>query len=470
MTKILGKAVATADQMAAYLLSINKNPKIDIPVRDFCQLFLTEAAKEGVRGDALFAQSCKETGHFKYGGTVTPDQNNYAGLGTVNASTKGAYFPDEATGILAQAQHAKGYATREPLSRPCVDPRYKLLVQYGKAGTAQNWEDLGGKWAVPGFDTKRYASILGANHARDSYGYHIIDILNKILEMPTEQSTERGEDTMKTPIIALDAGHGMKTSGKRCLKAIDPNQTREWYLNDRIMDRVQELLAGYNCKVVRTDDTTGVKDISLSARAKTANSAKADIFISMHHNAGINGGTGGGTEVYYYSSKEERATQAQKLYNAIVAQTGLRGNRSKKVIKKGYTVLAKTNMAAFLVENGFMDSRVDTPQILTKAHAEKTAQGVVSFLVGELGLTKKKGAGNGKSEATAPSVGTVTYYPAYTGKQTTLSAALTSLKINSTYAFRKKIAAANNIKGYCGTASQNTQMYNLLKAGLLKRA
>lgn len=61
------------------------------------------------------------------------------------------------------------------------------------------------------------------------------------------------------------------------------------------------------------------------------------------------------------------------------------------------------------------------------------------------------------------------YYPAYTGKKTTLSAALTSLGITSTYSYRKLIAAANDIAGYTGTAAQNTKMYNLLEAGLLKR-
>lgn len=59
MTKICGKSVATAEQMAAYLLSVNQTPKISMAAKDFCQLYLDIAAKEGVRGDALFAQSCK---------------------------------------------------------------------------------------------------------------------------------------------------------------------------------------------------------------------------------------------------------------------------------------------------------------------------------------------------------------------------------------------------------------------------
>lgn len=136
MTKICGESVANAEQMAAYLLSVNPTPQINMAVKDFCQLFLNVAAKEGVRGDALFAQSCKETGNFKFRGTVKPGQNNFAGLGTTDQNTPVATFPDAATGILAQAQHAKAYATKETLTCPCVDPRYHLLTQYGKSGTA----------------------------------------------------------------------------------------------------------------------------------------------------------------------------------------------------------------------------------------------------------------------------------------------------------------------------------------------
>lgn len=264
-------------------------------------------------------------------------------------------------------------------------------------------------------------------------------------------------------IIALDAGHGLGTAGKRCLKSIDPAQTREWVLNDRIADDLQARLAAYECTVIRVDDTTGAKDISLSARVKAANAANADVYISIHHNAGINGGVGGGTVVYYYSSAAARPMQAQRLYNAIVRQTGLRGNRSSKVIKHGFYVVKNTKAPAFLIENGFMDSRTDTPIILTASHAEKTAQGILDFLVTELHLDK-----TGDGSYIKPSAGS-TYYPAYTGAKTTLAAALANLGIDSSYSFRKQIAKANNITSYLGTASQNTEMYNLLVAGLLKK-
>ena len=271
---------------------------------------------------------------------------------------------------------------------------------------------------------------------------------------------------MSKKIIALDAGHGMTTAGKRCLKSIDPNETREWWLNDRIADRVQELLTAYDCTVLRVDDTTGTKDIALSTRVKAANAAKVDMYISIHHNAGIKGGDGGGTVVYYYSSAAVRPLQAQRLYDAVIAKTGLVGNRSSKVIKYGFYVVKNTTMPAFLIENGFMDSVVDTPIILTQNHAEKTAQGIVDFLAAELRLKNVGQAGTNDTVVSSSQISTI-YYPAYTGPRTTLYNAMVAMGLDGSYAHRKLIAKANNIIAYVGTAAQNTQMYNLLVAGIL---
>lgn len=191
--------------------------------------------------------------------------------------------------------------------------------------------------------------------------------------------------------IAIDAGHGYNTPGKRCMKKLDPNQTREWSLNDRIADKLEALLRSYDCEVLRTDDTTGKTDVSLDNRSKKANDWGADIFISIHHNAGILGGSGGGIVVFYYSSNVARATQAKALYNTLVGLTGLRGNRSNGVVKKNYAVLRKTKAPAFLIECGFMDSKTDVPVILSEAHADKTAKALLSFLISTWGLTKLSG-------------------------------------------------------------------------------
>lgn len=264
-------------------------------------------------------------------------------------------------------------------------------------------------------------------------------------------------------VIALDAGHGYNTLGKRCMKKLDPDQTREWYLNDRILDLVEGKLRKYDCVVLRVGDTTGRKDISLSARVKAANAANSAVYISMHHNAGLYGRTGGGTVVFHYSNNTVRNNQATSLYNCIVRRTGLVGNRAQTVVKKNFYVLKHTNMPAFLVENGFMDSSEDVPIILSQEHAINTAEAVVDFLVKEFSLKKLPVSGE-------PVLNTEIYYAPYKGMDTTLSIAMKSLGLDYSYAFRKKIAVQNNITAYRGTVAQNTQMYNLLVAGLLKKA
>ena len=192
-------------------------------------------------------------------------------------------------------------------------------------------------------------------------------------------------------LIALDAGHGLNTLGKRCMKAIDPNQTKEWVLNSRIAEKVEALLAGYNCEVLRVDDRTGKKDVSLSQRVKAANNAKATVYVSIHHNAGIKGGTGGGIVIFAAVSCSQKPKELQKaVYTATVEKTGLKGNRSNPMPEKNYYVVKYTKMPAILGEFGFMDSAKDTPIILTDSFAQKAAEGIVEGLVAVLNLTKKE--------------------------------------------------------------------------------
>ena len=94
--------------------------------------------------------------------------------------------------------------------------------------------------------------------------------------------------------IAIDAGHYKGTPGRRCLAALDPAQTGEWELNRRVADKLEELLAGYDCQILRVDDKTGDRLIDLGDRVAAANGWPADVYLSIHHNAGIRGGSGGG--------------------------------------------------------------------------------------------------------------------------------------------------------------------------------
>lgn len=192
--------------------------------------------------------------------------------------------------------------------------------------------------------------------------------------------------------LALSAGHYLYTAGKRCLKSLDPNETREWWLNDRIVDRIQVLLAEYNgIEVKRLDDTTGQKEVSLSARSSASDKWPADFYLAVHHNAGINGGTGGGITAYAYNGSIPQSTidWQKELYNELIKLTGLKGNRSNGCPRADLHECREPDCDAVLLELGFMDSKTDVPIILTEDFAFKCAQACVNVIVKRAKLTKK---------------------------------------------------------------------------------
>ena len=192
--------------------------------------------------------------------------------------------------------------------------------------------------------------------------------------------------------LALNAGHGKNTAGKRCDKNIDKNQTREWVLNDRICDKIETKLKAYDgYSLLRVDDTTGVNDIALSKRTKSANNFNADFYLSIHHNAGIKRGTGGGVVAYVYTKVDNGTKDWQKaLYDAVIKHTGLKGNRANPLASANLHEVRETKMRAVLLECGFMDSKTDVPIILTDKFAEQVATACVEVIVKKGGLTKKK--------------------------------------------------------------------------------
>lgn len=191
--------------------------------------------------------------------------------------------------------------------------------------------------------------------------------------------------------LALNAGHYKNEPGKRVLKTLDKNETREWVLNDRICDKVEKKLSAYDgISLIRIDDTTGKSNVTLENRAKKANDFGADVYISVHHNAGINGGTGGGISAYVYTKVDDYTRKVQKLlYDKLIAKTGLKGNRASPLSSANFAELRLTRMPAVLLECGFMDSKTDVPIILSEDFAEKCAVAITEA-VAELGNLKLK--------------------------------------------------------------------------------
>lgn len=163
---ILGTSVATEEQMLAYARSVNPYFPAELPA-----LYVKIGNTYGIRGDIAFCQMLKETGYHRFGGIVKANQHNYAGIGAVGNSktNRGNYFQTPEQGVRAHIQHLYAYASKDklPANEKLVDPRFKYVAR----GIAPNWQDLNGRWAVPG----------------KGYGEEILAMYSRILSMPVSE-------------------------------------------------------------------------------------------------------------------------------------------------------------------------------------------------------------------------------------------------------------------------------------------
>lgn len=192
--------------------------------------------------------------------------------------------------------------------------------------------------------------------------------------------------------VALDVGHGLNTVGKEVPAYIGLGTIKEWTLNNRIAIELIKMLGEFeNVEILRLDDPTGKRDVPLKERTYKANVWGADILISVHHNAGIGGRKGGGLVVFRCpSSTKFTKAMLQLLYDCIIAYTGLKGNRAIPVSAANFHMLRESNMASVLIEAAFMDSHEDMKVVNQPDFANKSAKGIVDFLVKQYKIERKE--------------------------------------------------------------------------------
>lgn len=184
--------------------------------------------------------------------------------------------------------------------------------------------------------------------------------------------------------IALDAGHGLSTAGKQT-----PDGIKEWSLNDKVRDKVVNILKGYDVEIIHTDKDEGKTDDSLTTRRNMYVNTKVDAFVSIHHNA-YTGDWNNATGVEVFTDRNSTAKDkelAKLIYNRMVEYTGLKGRGIKEY---NFAVINQDSIPAVLCEGGFMDGTKDYKYITSDegqtAYAKAVAEGLIEFL----DLKKKK--------------------------------------------------------------------------------
>ena len=207
-----------------------------------------------------------------------------------------------------------------------------------------------------------------------------------------------------TKLVAIDAGHGMKTGGKRT-----PKLTKDLIINGKVVRRKGEIihehefnravakyiavgLSRHNINYVYTADMVGNSDVALTTRARRANIKKADIFVSCHYNAAGNCGSFQkgvkGLLVLRTKNCSSNSIKLGKLVHKYL-KTDCDYEYSyglmRDVDMNGYTlaVLRQTNMPAILIEYGFMDYEKEAMKMLDpkwqKQCAEATVKGICEY-------------------------------------------------------------------------------------------
>jgi len=182
--------------------------------------------------------------------------------------------------------------------------------------------------------------------------------------------------------IAYGAGHNKYT------KNGIPGGESEWVLNDRIARYFAEEAQKYPVELLRVDEETGPVD--LYKRCKLANDWGADFFLSIHHNAGVDGGAGGGLVAFSNPGSVEGAAYRDAIYEACLAAGGIRGDRWKGTLETAFYVLKNTDIPAVLMEYGFMDSRTDAPIIVTEDYARAMAKATMEGIAKVAGIECNK--------------------------------------------------------------------------------
>jgi len=195
------------------------------------------------------------------------------------------------------------------------------------------------------------------------------------------------ESMGKETIVAVDAGHGSETAGKRT-----PDGYREHWINVNTARYCEEYLNSRGIRTVRIgwDDTNAGDDpdIGLTARQKLVKQAGCRLSVSMHANAYGNGwNNANGVETLVHSNaacRRDSLNLANFVQNRLVEGT----QQSNRKVKTDRLSMCRADLmgteASCLVEIGFMtnsrEAELMKSQTFCREQGEDVARGVIDYL------------------------------------------------------------------------------------------
>ena len=197
------------------------------------------------------------------------------------------------------------------------------------------------------------------------------------------------EKPMSKKTVCLDPGHG-----PGCVNGAPDGSYKEQEFAWDMYTRIAPLLEarGVHTICTRTEDSSP----SLTERAGVSNRAGAGCYVSFHSNAAGNNGWYDASGLEIYTSAGPETAQRNVLASALADAFRAAGValRSSPIKHQMYTVLAKTDAPACLIEYGFHTSKADVEKLKDSACRDRMAQATARGICVWLGVAWQEPAGD----------------------------------------------------------------------------
>ncbi len=195
-------------------------------------------------------------------------------------------------------------------------------------------------------------------------------IAQQVFQRETKQQISRN-DGRKYKVV-IDPGHGGRDPGARAYGVCEKD------LNLDISLRLEKILKekGISTYMTRRSDTYP----SLYYRAYLANRINADLFLSIHNNAGYS--KYHGSMALYCPGRTRKFNGkdfAAIVQNELVTALGSRNTGTRP--RNELVVLRETHMPAVIAEIGFMTNRAEFLKLNTESYRQKAAQALADAVL-----------------------------------------------------------------------------------------
>ena len=265
------------------------------------------------------------------------------------------------------------------------------------------------------------------------------------------------EDNKMAIKVAIDAGHGSNTAGKR-----HPDGFREHYSNVYMAYYLDQILTknGFETLKVSWDDADAKddSDIALATRQAQVKAFGAKLCVSIHANAHGNGSeytTAKGVETLYHSNTAyvgDSVKLAQCIQNQLIKNTAQTNRGIKPQNLAMCNCKAMGVDAAVLVESAFMTNKAESEllksDLFWRECAREIAQGIFDYLgvKGNIAVSLTSLPGTVPDSGSSNSAGSNSQTSAATGTPSTKLKAGDSFNLVSVPFFVSSTAKTSNSK------------------------